>query len=1347
MGAFLEGDSAGCRLGIRAFGLRCATRLALVVAALGLLIVTPPAAAFEALDGRFQLHGFYEMQLRTISKDFQDDFDLTQWYNVVNLEAELEILQDTWGPIDLINGFIRLEGRFDCIYSRGCGLVSGVNTFGDRAKRLPRRLSDAVELRGAGVIPLPELGTVRFAADPRVPRPISEMPAFRTLFELSRGADTYEGDPSVDDECQARYGPYIPGVQDSVCAYLAGGPNSPIDTVDDPLPPLFGRYEDFRFTAIDWGGSANFGSNYLQVGPWLPKNRVEPIGSMADVPNPLDNATQTGQIQANLFNGSLITRRLEGDLAGNPSYIGNYPVDPSVETGERRVAARNFQAAVQAFGEAAQDVQASGALGFRPIPVAEPSALGTPGVADRTARGIFLPAEPIRDLIGSDTLSYPFNFSELERAFNRGESQQQTGELKELYLDIEMFDARLWLRVGRQNIVWGKTELFSATDQFNPQDFALASLPSLEESRIPLWAFRGVWSFYDVAMFSDVRLELAAIFDEFQGADIGACGEPYTVNLVCGAEFGAFAHGFTGLGVAGVQKPRAPWEGTEGWQFGARLEWRWDRFSFALSDFWGYSKFPFPKRVVTYERNVDPYTALPRVLGSRGRCFTGQEPACLRPGPTDRREFAVDERQFIENGTGGTMPNPNFGTFGPNPDYDAYLALPRYADDPYVPPGTTPDPSDPARLYDPNNALDRHPANQQLFAFVCSATVGVAPATAPAACGPTAFNAQVPPAEDPYTPASLLGNTLAGNNAVLLILFKLGQELRQSGELFEYLDLEALVQLSDDYDPATDPSNSQLRNDLGLGTPDTGCTDATWAISAQNVDNAADGPPNGARVATCGGRGFVYYQQEGDGVDNGIPGLSDLLTPEQEALLGCGPFWGTNCDVTGIDWLNAEGSVMVQSIPGIEGTGLDTDLLWLDWQGNELAKTASWRTDIAQLGRRTNDPMNPIEIVRAVPQPGTERFVGGPVASVAHFNDGDPIAEDYRLPGANNKWIFVPEKQEDGSTPTVRKLNPRWQRDVDGDPDGVRTLTDLTHRGGQPAGVAGHPLTGQPFANEMAALSWNFLVLLALGSEDFKLDNGYVAGECSLLTPQVCSSVRGILTLASARRNDVRAGGNAQFGRRDFQWHGGGAIALNYDKRNVLGFAMDFAEDRSKTNFGIEFSWINNVSMIDNNAFDGITQANELNLTVSMDRPTFVNFLNPNRSFFINSQWFFQYRTDYNSGWTANGPVNVLGTLTILTGYHQDRLNPQITGVYDFMSRSGGLLAQFEYRVTAAFSVAVGLNYFFGRTQFVDTPINGIAPGQNWAFDSNRRYQDPNDQLLSLIRDRDELFMRIRYAF
>ena len=58
-----------------------------------------------------------------------------------------------------------------------------------------------------------------------------------------------------------------------------------------------------------------------------------------------------------------------------------------------------------------------------------------------------------------------------------------------------------------------------------------------------------------------------------------------------------------------------------------------------------------------------------------------------------------------------------------------------------------------------------------------------------------------------------------------------------------------------------------------------------------------------------------------------------------------------------------------------------------------------------------------------------------------------------------------------------------------------------------------------------------------------------------------------------------------------------------------------------------------------------------------------------------------------DKGYTSNGPVNVLFTVAVFTGYYQDRLNPNWVFVYDFGSRSGGLLPSLGYRFTENFSI------------------------------------------------------------
>ena len=116
------------------------------------------------------------------------------------------------------------------------------------------------------------------------------------------------------------------------------------------------------------------------------------------------------------------------------------------------------------------------------------------------------------------------------------------------------------MRLGLQNIVWGKTEVFRTTDQWNPQDLALSSLPTLEESRIALWSARAVYSLYDVGPLEDVRLEVAANLDRFEPADLGACGEPYAADSVCVITNAIATHSYLGVGIAGVDRPESPWK-------------------------------------------------------------------------------------------------------------------------------------------------------------------------------------------------------------------------------------------------------------------------------------------------------------------------------------------------------------------------------------------------------------------------------------------------------------------------------------------------------------------------------------------------------------------------------------------------------------------------------------------------------------------------------------------------------------------------------------------------------------------------------------------------------------------
>jgi hypothetical protein len=297
-----------------------------------------------------------------------------------------------------------------------------------------------------------------------------------------------------------------------------------------------------------------------------------------------------------------------------------------------------------------------------------------------------------------------------------------------------------------------------------------------------------------------------------------------------------------------------------------------------------------------------------------------------------------------------------------------------------------------------------------------------------------------------------------------------------------------------------------------------------------------------------------------------------------------------------------------------------------------------------------------------------------------------------------------------------------------------------------------NPLTGETFRNEMAAFSYNFMIFLASLSlpcdpaTDPDCDPEQDP-ECSVAGPDAdpvrCGAERAAIAVTGVQRPELRAGGNGQFGRRDWIWSGGGEAVVRYDKRNVLGFSVDFAEDRSKSNWSFEYTWVDDSVLASNTSRSLVQEADLHNLTISVDRPTFINFLNQNRTFFFNSQWFFRWIPGHDSSFTVNGPISVLATFSVFTGYFQDRMLPSLTYVHDFRSASGGVLGSVTYRFTEVFSATFGVAGFFGGPENERIGLHQLAIQNNGGdFKARTGYEG-----LSPIAERDELFVSVRYTF
>ena len=1061
-----------------------------------------------------EVHGYYEAQIRSLVRDFRlsDDWDLSQWWNILSLEIEANVAPDGWGPFDVISVFGRIEVRYDCVWTGGCSMFDSANAYAfSRFGKLPKRLNDGRRTGYQGT---------NYVGDTR--------PYTDTPFDLvSTAPDDRRLRPDGSRQPMEFWQtPIGTGFFSALSYGLDGLPQ----TADDLG---FFYFEDLTTGHCRrWGGRARPGSvNGRSSGETLmldPACDYESIGANRDKPNPFRSSDFNPLINAN----------------------------------------------------------GSAALPYRPAPEFNADS----GAPLQYARGVYYPNYRLQQLLADgDLTQIDTRFTRSELAWNRGQSQQQQKELKELYADIEMFNSQLWLRIGYQTIVWGKTELFRNQDQFNPQDIGLSSLPSLEESRISLWALRGIWSFYDLGPINDVRLELAMNFDQYQSIDPGAVRRA-------------------------LRAPR-----------GVRLQRR-----------------PARPRLPGHRprRHRAPARPLGQPAGHRG----GRPPR-VPLGPLQLRDHRLLRLP-------GLPLRPADLQLQPQRRPGERAAAPHHGDGP-LPHRQR------AGLPRSDNALTQHPANQQLFAVACAASLAVAPALDPTACLANIFGS---------SNRTMPEGATAPRVVVALNMIAQGD-----------IGAEAVSCCRADRCLATDGRRRHRRQPLlqrdgpeGHGKPQQGRERRPCHRSGQRVARELDRRSRRLR----GYRGLLLQH----------PRRLPVGAPQRPAgsPAGCGEFLKTSCDLDGVDVLNMEGGIFFQAFPNIEGTFRDDpDFHW-----------------------DTTD--------KSVAQPGTVGFDGGPFCT--RFENG----RTYMLPGCRGPG------------------DPGYDPRVDG------TTTNLIH-----------PFTGQQFKNELAAVSWNVLMGVVgfsmigddgVQPQDFDPSDPFRKGACSFAEPAWCSAVAAVLGLSGQQRNSIRAGGNGQFGRRDFVHHSGGVGILKVDKSNVLGFSMDFAEDVTKSNWGVEFTWVEGLHVGDNDAMDGLADdVNLYRLTVSVDRPTFVNFLNANRTFFINTQWFVQYTDEFKASYAGGYAWDIFGVLAISTGYFQDRLIPSLTLVYFVRNNSFAVLPQVTYRFTENFQASFGIAGFAGRQQARVMPINGLAPvSERFGRHAYDTFTEPG---LAVVRERDEIYMRIRYTF
>jgi hypothetical protein len=278
------------------------------------------------------------------------------------------------------------------------------------------------------------------------------------------------------------------------------------------------------------------------------------------------------------------------------------------------------------------------------------------GLVGRASRPVSTPLNFATGALGEDRNfeQAPFDVDrrEKELAFDCFDNAHPWCFVREAFFQVDWRDTSV--RLGRQQVVWGKTDAFRLQDIVNPVDIGYHNVfPDLEERRIPQLALDVIQSFGDLGPVEDASLEFVWNFDRFVPLQFGQCGEPYAYTLACQGRADAAAHQLFNFALGRVEEIEWKLGNTEP---GLRAEFRLPEpsISFSFSFYYGHQDIPAAEFVNPYSAaSPNPAamlflqgqglgTVVEALTGTVGTPWTtGFDPYDASPGSTLQQANAV----------------------------------------------------------------------------------------------------------------------------------------------------------------------------------------------------------------------------------------------------------------------------------------------------------------------------------------------------------------------------------------------------------------------------------------------------------------------------------------------------------------------------------------------------------------------------------------------------------------------------------------------------------------------------------------------------------------------------------
>ena len=239
------------------------------------------------------------------------------------------------------------------------------------------------------------------------------------------------------------------------------------------------------------------------------------------------------------------------------------------------------------------------------------------------------------------------------------------------------------------------------------------------------------------------------------------------------------------------------------------------------------------------------------------------------------------------------------------------------------------------------------------------------------------------------------------------------------------------------------------------------------------------------------------------------------------------------------------------------------------------------------------------------------------------------------------------------------------------------------------------------------------------------------------------------------------------------------AFDIHFPEIDLVGGSADFYIDKIKSAFRVEFAWTTGEEFADTSQVQLYSESDVIRWVIGWDRPTYIRFLNPNRTFLLSAQVFGQHLLDHNSFHPAHdvgfGPKigfqdnqhSFIATFLFQGNYMNDRLTPQVITAYDFRAQALVVGPSLNWLPSDNWRVTLGANLKFGhsvnvaddgRTSNPFAPftcqaeiISQCAPGQTQTSTGERRGYYPLGAFqsgpLGMAQNEDELQILVRYRF